>query len=192
MPGKLKMTAKTLTRFNRSLQQLDRVVLAIALLLIILSVLVPPQVLTSLSFTLKNLWEVAPFLLLSIGIATYTQASRADNLIGRAFQGRISVMIPIAAIFGAFSPFCSCEVIPLIAALLSMGVPVAAVMAFWLSSPLMTPSMFVLTVGTLGYQFAIAKTIATVGIGILGGFGTLALIRSGFSTASFALARGEA
>ncbi len=95
-------------------------------------------------------------------------------------------MIPVATLFGALSPFCSCGVIPLIAALLSMGVPVAAVMAFWLSSPLMDPSMFVLTVATLGLKFAIAKTVATIFIGLLGGFGTLALMRSGWSSAAFA------
>ncbi|MEM7772526.1 MAG: permease [Cyanobacteria bacterium P01_A01_bin.37] len=179
------MTASMMTRLNRSVRQLDGVLLAIALILMLLMVFVPLQASESVRFTLKNLWDVAPFLLLSIGIAAYSQASGADNLIARAFQGRISVMIPVAALFGAFSPFCSCGVIPLISALLSMGVPVAAVMAFWLSSPLMDPSMFVLTVGTLGIQFAIAKTLATVGIGLLGGFGTLLLTTTGFSSKSF-------
>ncbi|MEO0984795.1 MAG: permease [Cyanobacteria bacterium J06639_14] len=179
------MTANVLTRFNRSVQRLDQVVLAIALILLGLAVLVPSQVSSSLNFTLQNLWEVSPFLLLSIGIAAYAQASGADNLIAKAFQGHLISMILIASLFGALSPFCSCGVIPLIAALLSMGVPVAAVMAFWLASPLMDPSMFVLSVGTLGLQFAIAKTIATIGIGLLGGFGTLALMRLGFATAAF-------
>lgn len=179
------MTSNVLTRFNRSVRQFDGVALAIALIFLVLIFLVPAQAAESLRFTLKNLWEVAPFLLLSIGIAAYAAASGADNLIAKAFQGKLVVMIPVAALFGAFSPFCSCGVIPLIAALLSMGVPVAAVMAFWLSSPLMDPSMFILTVGTLGWQFAIAKTIATVGIGLLGGFGTLAVMRSGWSSAAF-------
>jgi hypothetical protein len=179
------MATNVLTRFNRSVRRLDGVALAIALILLLLAILVPAQASSSLRFTLNSLWEVAPFLLLSIAIAAFAQASGADNLIARAFQGRIAVMIPVAALFGAFSPFCSCGVIPLIAALLTMGVPVAAVMAFWLSSPLMDPSMFVLTVGTLGLQFAIAKTIATVGIGLLGGFGTLALARSGWSSTAF-------
>jgi uncharacterized membrane protein YraQ (UPF0718 family) len=179
------MTTNVLSRFNRSMRQLDGVALAIALILLGLIILIPAQGSASVAFTLSSLWEVAPFLLLSIGVAAYAQASGADNLISKAFQGRLMVMIPVAAIFGAFSPFCSCGVIPLIAALLSMGVPVAAVMAFWLSSPLMDPSMFVLTVGTLGLPFAIAKTIATVGIGLLGGFGTLALMRLGWSAAAF-------
>lgn len=180
------MAANVLTRLNRSVRRWDGVALTIALLFLLLALLVPAQVADSLTFTAVSLWKVAPFLLLSIGIAAYAQASGADNLISKAFQGRLAVMIPVASLFGAFSPFCSCGVIPLIAALLSMGVPVAAVMAFWLSSPLMDPSMFMLTVGTLGLQFAIAKTVATIFIGFLGGFGTLALMRSGWSSAAFA------
>ncbi len=45
--------------------------------------------------------------------------------------------------------------------------------------------MFVLTLGTLGLKFAIAKTVATVAIGLLGGFGTLLLIRLGVAKAAF-------
>ena len=179
------MTSTVLNRFNRSVRQLDKVFVAIILILLTLAILVPAQVSSSLGFMVKNLVLVSPFLLLSIGIAAYAQASGADNLIAKAFQGHISVMIVVASLFGAFSPFCSCGVIPLIAALLSMGVPVSAVMAFWLSSPLMDPSMFILTVGTLGLQFAIAKTVATVAIGLLGGFGTLALMNAGISTVTF-------
>ena len=180
------MTTNVIAQLNRSVRQLDGVFLVIVLILAGLTGLAPTQASESLRFTLFSLWHVAPFLLLSIGIAAYAQASGADNLIARAFHGRVTVMIPVAALIGALSPFCSCGVIPLIAALLSMGVPVAAVMAFWLSSPLMDPSMFVLTIGTLGVQFAIAKTMATIGIGLLGGFGTLGLMNIGIAAKSFA------
>jgi len=80
------------------------------------------------------------------------------------------VMIVIASLAGGLSPFCSCGVIPLIAALLAMGVPLSAVMAFWLASPVMDPSMFLLTTGVLGAEFAVAKTMAAIGLGLLGGF----------------------
>ena len=69
--------------------------------------------------------------------------------------------------------------IPLIAALLGMGVPLAPVMAFWLASPLMDPSMFFLTAGTLGMDFALYKVAAAIVIGLIGGFGTYALMRAG-------------
>lgn len=172
------MSANVLTRLNHSFRRIDGVFLAIAFTFLALIFIVPAQASVSIRFTLGNLWHVAPFLLLSIGIAAYAQASGADNLIAKAFQGKVAAMIPVAALFGALSPFCSCGVIPIIAALLSMGVPVAGVMAFWLSSPLMDPSMFFLTVGTLGTGFAFAKTLATIFIGLLGGFGTLLLMNT--------------
>ncbi|WP_424929589.1 permease [Amaricoccus tamworthensis] len=157
----------------------QRVWLVSALILGLLLVFVPEQGVTSLEFTARNLVEVAPFLVLSIGIAAWAGATGADGLIARAFTGSPGVMILIAAAAGGLSPFCSCGVIPLIAALLAMGVPPSAVMAFWLSSPVMDPSMFVLTAGMLGTEFAVAKTLAAIGLGVFGGFVVHALARSG-------------
>ena len=159
--------------------RLDRVWLFMAVSLLALAAADATQALESLRFTGDALLGVSLFLALSIGIAAYAKASGADRLIARAFSGHMGRMVVAAALMGALSPFCSCGVIPLIAALLAMGVPLAPVMAFWLASPLMDPSMFVLTVGTLGTTFALYKTMAAVGVGLLGGMGTLALMRRG-------------
>ena len=51
--------------------------------------------------------------------------------------------------------------------------------AFWLSSPLMDPSMFFLTVGPLGLGFALYKTFAAVAVGLIGGYGIFFLIHGG-------------
>lgn len=123
-----------------------------------------------------------PFLLLAVAFAAYSKATGADALIARAFTGREVQMVLVAALFGALSPFCSCGVIPIIAALLAMGVPLSAVMAFWLASPLMDPTMFAMTTGILGWEFAVAKTIAAAGIGMGGGYLTMALGRTGMLT----------
>ncbi|MGF1594104.1 MAG: permease [Kiloniellaceae bacterium] len=156
-----------------------RVWLVSAVILALLFAVNPAQGSASAVFTLDALLETAPYLLLSIGIAAYAGASGADNLIARAFTGSPLLMILLAAIAGGLSPFCSCGVIPLIAALLAMGVPLSAVMAFWLASPVMDPSMFVLTAGVLGGEFAVAKTLAAIGLGLAGGAVTLALTRAG-------------
>ncbi len=156
-----------------------RVWLATATILAVLTLLDPAQGAESLSFTARALLETAPYLLLSIGVAAYASASGADGLVAKAFTGAPIAMIFVAAAFGGLSPFCSCGVIPLIAALLAMGVPLSAVMAFWLASPVIDPSMFALTVGVLGLEFAVAKTLAAIGLGVMGGFVTLALTRAG-------------
>lgn len=154
----------------RQLWRQQKVWLFIAALLVLILIIQPEQALISAKFAAINLRDVAPFLILSIGIAAYAGATGADSLIARAFTGAPAMMILIAALAGGLSPFCSCGVIPLIAALLAMGVPLSAVMAFWLASPVMDPSMFVLTTGVLGLEFAIAKTLAAVSLGLFGGF----------------------
>jgi uncharacterized membrane protein YraQ (UPF0718 family) len=157
---------------------------AIALIFAALAALVPSQAAISAAFTAKAIWSVLPFFALSIGLAAYAKATGAENLIARAFTGRPEMMVLLASLVGALSPFCSCGVIPIIAALLATGVPLAPVMAFWLASPLMDPSMFAITAGILGVQFAVAKTAAAIGVGLLGGFGVLAMQRVGVLTGS--------
>jgi hypothetical protein len=160
---------------KRSALRLDPVWFALVVLLATLAVLAPRQMAATTTFVTKAVWSVLPFFVLSIVLTAYARASGAENLIARAFSGRAEIMVIFASLVGALSPFCSCGVIPVIVALLATGMPLAPVMAFWLASPLMDPSMFVLTAGVLGIQFAIAKTIAAVGVGLLGGFGVLAL-----------------
>jgi len=151
-------------------------------ILAVLSIVNPPQARDSAIFAGTALWGTAPYLLASILIAAWAGATGADNLIARAFTGSPVLMIGLAALAGGLSPFCSCGVIPLIAALLAMGVPLSAVMAFWLASPLMDPSMFALTSGVLGWDFAIAKTLVAVGLGVMGGAVVHALTGTAFLT----------
>ncbi len=156
-----------------------RVWLASALILIALALFDTPQASDSAGFAVGALLRTAPFLILSIAIAAWANATGADNLIAKAFTGAPILMIGLGALAGGISPFCSCGVIPLIAALLAMGVPLSAVMAFWLASPIMDPSMFVLTAGVLDIEFAIAKTVAAIGLGIFGGSVVHLLMRGG-------------
>jgi uncharacterized membrane protein YraQ (UPF0718 family) len=164
---------------RRITASVDRVWLVTVVLLAGLALVDTDQAQTSAEFTLRALLNIAPWLLASVLIAAYAAASGADNLIARAFQGRMTVMVLAAALMGALSPFCSCGVIPLIAALLAMGVPLAPVMAFWLASPVMDPAMFALTTGTLGFDFAVAKTIAAIGLGLYGGAVTAWVVQAG-------------
>jgi len=122
-----------------------RVWLLTAVILLSLFIINTEQGLASAWFTVTALVQTAPFLVLSIALAAYARASSADTLIAGIFTGSPRTMIIAAAVLGGLSPFCSCGVIPLIAALLVMGVPLSGVMAFWLASPVMDPAMFVLT-----------------------------------------------
>ncbi|NQV47758.1 MAG: permease [Rhodospirillaceae bacterium] len=166
--------------FSQWLGRTDKVVLAIFTLAIGVAALLPPRVaVESYRFTTLSMINIAPFLAASAVAAAWLAASGADRVIGRVFSGHWLVVIVSASVFGALSPFCSCGVIPIIAALLAAGVPLPAVMAFWLSSPIMDPEMFLLTLGGLNLEFAIAKTLAAFAIGLFGGFATHLVLKTG-------------
>ena len=65
---------------------------------------------------------------------------------------------------GGLASFCSCEVIPFIAALLSLGTLISGVMAFWSASPLLEPATLMITAVELGWPFAIATAILAVAV----------------------------
>jgi len=129
----------------------------------------PAQAVETVRFALAALLHTAPFLLFAVLAVALLKATGAEVLLARAFEGRETRMIVVAALLGGLSPFCSCEVIPFIAAMLAVGAPLSAIMAFWLASPLMDPAMFLVTAGTLGLPFAIGKTVAAVSLGLSGG-----------------------
>ncbi len=146
---------------------------------IALAVFWPQQLTPSLLFTLKSISGILLYLVIAVALTAYVKASDAENLIARVFKGHQATSIFIAALFGALSPFCSCGVVPVIAALLAMGTPFSAVLAFCLASPVMSPDAFVITAATLGYSMAIAKTVSAVALGLLGGFAAMMADRMG-------------
>ncbi len=158
----------------------DKVVLTLVGAVILLGLYDPTQMIKSLRFTLDSALYIAPFFALAIGFAGYARATGFDGMIAKALAGNLVLSVIAAALMGALSPFCSCGVIPLIAALLAAGVPLPAVMAFWIASPIMDPEMFILTAAGIGFEFAVAKTMAAIALGLFAGFATLGAERAGF------------
>ncbi|MEM7472533.1 MAG: permease [Pseudomonadota bacterium] len=164
------------------MRDLPKTWLVIATIPLALLIFDPAQLWPTVEFTAKAFGHTAIFITFAVLAIGYLKASGAEAVVAKAFQGRETRMIFLAAVMGGVSPFCSCEVIPFIAALLAAGAPLSAVMAFWLASPLMDPAMFLITSGTLGVEFAIAKTVAAVGLGLFGGFMVKSFARSALFT----------
>jgi uncharacterized protein len=149
--------------------RIDKVALTGALIMLVLAVFDRGAVIPTLAVALDHFAGTLPFIVLAVGAIAVMKASGSERLLDGAFKGRETRMIVIGALVGGLSPFCSCQVIPFVAALLAAGAPLSAVMAFWLASPLMDPAMFAITAGGLGLDFAIAKTLAAVALGVAGG-----------------------
>jgi len=163
----------------RQMRGLDGVWLLILAIPLALIALDPGRAGAVLATSLTAFGGTVPFMALAVAIIAWLKATGAEGIVAKAFTGHETRMIVLAALVGGLMPFCSCEVIPFIAALLAAGTPLSAVMAFWLASPLMDPPQFMITTGALGMEFAVGKMAAAVGIGLMGGFAMRALIGSG-------------
>ena len=164
----------------RQMKGVDWVWILVALIPLMVVVLDPARSGAVLRTASGAFLGTVPYMAIAIGLIAYLRASGAEATISAAFQGKETRMIIFAALVGGLAPFCSCEVIPFVAALLAAGTPLSAVMAFWLSSPLMDPPTFAITTGALGAEFAIGKGVAAVAIGLAGGFAVLLLTRAGY------------
>ncbi len=163
-------------------QRADKVWLLIPLIPLALWLADPAMLHPVLRTAAEAFFSTLPVIVLAVLVIGWLKDAGAEGLVGRAFAGRESRMIVAAALLGGLAPFCSCQVIPFIAALLAAGTPLSAVMAFWLSSPLMDPGMFLVTAGALGPEFALAKLAAAICLGLGGGF----VVRAMGGTALFA------
>ena len=130
-----------------------------------------------LAFAATALADTVPYIAAAVALIAGLKATGAETMVGEAFKGSQVRMIIMASLLGGLAPFCSCQVIPFIAALLALGAPVSAIMAFWLSSPLIDPPTLLITAAALGWPFAIGKAVAAVALGLAGGFATMALMR---------------
>ena len=135
-----------------------------------------------IEFAAKAFVSTLPYILFAVSLIAYLKATGAEVMIAKAFQGREHRMIVLAALFGGLAPFCSCEVIPFVAGLLALGAPLSAVMAFWLSSPLIDPPTLLITAAALGWEFAIGKAIFAVTLGLFGGYVIKGVLDAGYFT----------
>lgn len=140
--------------------------------LLVIAIVWPTRATEAAKFVIWGLVSVAPIVLPGIVLTAWIIASSADSYIARAFEGRTVRTVVVASLIGAITPVCGITILPLMAGLLAAGVPLAPIMAFWLSSPVTDPAMLATTAATLGLSFAIGKTVAAFGLGILGGSAT--------------------
>ena len=129
----------------------------------------PQSSLATAMFVVEGMLEVSYLVIPGIVISSWVNASGVGGRIRQAFERGQASAILIASIVGAITPVCGVTVLPLMAGLLAAGVPLAPVMAFWLSSPVTDPAMFSVTAATLGFHFATAKTLAAFLLGVFGG-----------------------
>jgi uncharacterized protein len=93
-------------------------------------------------------------------------------------------------LIGVVAPLGSYVVIPLSATLFLLGTPLPVLMALLVSSPLIDPTLFILTAGAFGYKLALARMVSAFLLGIGAGYLTQWLIRIDFIKGNYILKNG--
>ncbi len=131
-------------------------------------------------FVASESLHLAPWFLLAIVLGVAVQKLSIDVLARRSFRRRGVTGIVVVTAIGAFSPFCSFTVIPLIRRFLIAGVPLSAVMAFWVASPSMDPEIYALSASQLGFPIATGRLVGALILSFGAGVLVLVLERRGY------------
>ena len=114
-------------------------------------------------------FNILPWLIISILLQViliyYIQKGKVNLVI----KNKILAIV-VGALLGLISPLPTYAAIPIGIALVPLGLPLAAVMAFIIGSPLINPSIFLLTATQLGMDIALARVVAAFVISLAGGF----------------------
>lgn len=124
--------------------------------------------------------RMAWFTVLGVTVAALIKTYQLDRKVRQHLDRAGPWGILLATGVGTLSPLCSCGILPVVIPMALSGVPLAPVMALLVASPVMDPTSFALTWGGVGEALAWWKLGGAVFLGLLAGFGTLALERCGY------------
>lgn len=139
---------------------------------------------------LMEIKEVFLYFLVGIAIAGYIRTYKYHIRLRKVLNRFGFMSIFLASFVGVFSPLCSCGILTTVVALLAAGLPLAPSMALLISSPLMSPTAFFLTLNDLGVQWTIVRVLVAFLMGVLAGVVTHILSKRGFETENLFLEGG--
>lgn len=114
------------------------------------------------------LLNVLPYLVVAVALTVAgTRYFREKQLLH--FSRNEFLSIGMAAMVGLVSPLPTYTAVPLGLSFLTNGLPLSAVLAFVISSPLMNPTIFFLTTTQIGFEMAMARVTTAFLLGFLGG-----------------------
>ncbi|MBT1075376.1 permease [Geobacter grbiciae] len=121
---------------------------------------------------LAELRDVFPYFLVGILIAGYLRTFKIAVKLQAKLRKYGVLSVFIASFVGIITPLCACGTVTTAISLLVAGIPLAPVMALMVTSPLLSPSTYLLTLNDLGPEWTAIRTISALSMGIFAGLVT--------------------
>ena len=121
---------------------------------------------------LIELWEVFPYFLAGILIAGYLRTYKVANKLQMKLRKYGVASVFLASLVGIITPLCACGTLTTAISLLFAGIPLAPVMAIMVTSPLLSPSTYLITLNDLGPEWTVIRTVSAYAMGVFAGLVT--------------------
>jgi uncharacterized membrane protein YraQ (UPF0718 family) len=142
-----------------------------------------------------ELREVFPYFIVGILLAGYLRTYKIAVKLQASLRKYGVLSIFIASFVGIITPLCACGTLTTAISLLFAGLPLAPVMSLMITSSLLSPSTYLITLNDLGSEWTVIRTVAALLMGIFAGLVTQFLRTRGFETKNLfiegAITRGD-
>jgi len=115
----------------------------------------------------KGLWL---YLIIGIFLTALFQAFLDKQKLSEWVKRNSHISIIGAAAFGVISPLGTYICLPMAGSLYRKGTPLAPLIAFLVASPILNPTIFMLTVGAFSYEMAFVRLFTGILLGVIGGY----------------------
>ena len=137
------------------------------------------DLLTNKHGILAELWEVFPYFIVGVLLAGYLRTYKIAVKLQAMLRKYGVLSVFLAAFVGIITPLCACGTLTTAVSLLFAGLPLAPVMALMVTSPLLSPSTYLLTLNDLGPEWTVIRTLSAFSMGIFAGLVTHFLWKRG-------------
>lgn len=144
---------------------------------------------------LAELWDIFPYFIIGILLAGYIRTYKIAVKLQLKLRKYGVMSVFVASFIGIITPLCACGTLTTAISLLFAGIPLAPVMSLMVTSSLMSPSTYLLTLNDLGAEWTVLRTLAALLMGVFAGLVTHYLKPWGFDTKEIfidgAIVRGD-
>lgn len=144
---------------------------------------------------LAELRDILPYFIVGILLAGYIRTYKIAVKLQSSFERHGLASVVLASLVGMITPLCACGTLTTAVSLLFAGMPLAPVMALLVTSPLLSPTTYLLTLNDLGPEWTVIRAVAAFLMGMFAGVVTLLLRDRGFQTKAIfiegAIPRGD-
>jgi uncharacterized membrane protein YraQ (UPF0718 family) len=121
--------------------------------------------------------DIIPLFLLALFVGALIEEFVSERFIVRFLTGRNPGTMVLSAVVGALIPLCTCGMVPLAVALRRRGGDMKHVVCFLTAGAAVSIPVLLLTWKILGLRWVLVRFLASIALGLLAGYASLAAFR---------------